>query len=181
MKKYVFKEYRNCFGIGSEKIFATKKEAISYADSEWFRLARADKESYIDDVSGTFSVYEIEITPGQLAEYENGDADFTLPELWTADIWNALVKRVIESTEFHSEKPWGDVWDTAEVVEGADAYCYGVKDFLSDNMSENYEIIKYEYSENDFSEYLEIKYYDDIEEKERIFVYRSEIKPLREV
>lgn len=172
MKKYVFEEYRDKAGIGSEKIFDTKKEAVMYAESEWHNMAGRDQDSYLNDASGIFSVYEIEISQEQ-AE----DEDLVLRDLWSADVWDALVERVIECTEFHEDKTWGDVWDTVEVVKGADAYDYDAKDFLRDNMEEDYEMTEDE-EPGEWAEYLTVKWYDDDMEKERTFIYRSKIRPV---
>ena len=172
MKKYVFEEYRDKAGIGSEKIFDTKKEATMYAESEWHGMTESDQDSYLHDVNGMFRVYEIEITPEQ-AE----DEDLTLSELWTADAWDALVKRVIECTEYHEEKPWGDIWDTVEVIMGADAYDYDAKDFIRDNMEKDYELTEDE-DPGEWAEYLTVKWYDEDLEEERTFIYRSKICPV---
>lgn len=85
MKKYVFEEYRDKAGVGSEKIFDTKKEAVMFAESEWKFLTENDKASYLNDANGTFRVYEVEISQEQ-AE----DEDLMLSELWSADVWDAL-------------------------------------------------------------------------------------------
>lgn len=84
MKKYIFEEYRDKAGIGSEKVFDEKKDAVKYALNEWKNLFDSDKKSYLNDPNGKFSVYEIEITPEQLEEYNDGDLDIALSELATA-------------------------------------------------------------------------------------------------
>lgn len=84
MKKYVFEEYRDKAGIGSEKVFDTKKEAVMFAESEWNSKTRNDQASYLNDANGIFRVYEIEISKEQ-----EEDEDLTLSELWTADVWDA--------------------------------------------------------------------------------------------
>lgn len=53
---YVFREYRDKAGIGSEKLFDTKEEAIEYAQKEWNHLSEHDKKNYRNDVAGTFMV-----------------------------------------------------------------------------------------------------------------------------
>lgn len=86
MKKYVFEEYRSKRGIGSEELFDTEIEAIECVEGEWNHLSRYDQKSYLNDPEAWFWVYEIEITPEQLREYEDNELDVPLRELWTKDI-----------------------------------------------------------------------------------------------
>lgn len=84
MKKYVFEEYRDKGGIGSQKIFDGKDEAVKYAAKEWDEnLTTSEKKSYFNDCCGCFYVYEIEITPEQLEEYNEGYLEISLSELET--------------------------------------------------------------------------------------------------
>lgn len=175
MKKYVFEEYRDGAGTGSCRVYREKDTAVSVASERWDRLSENDKKSYMKDPVGTFHVYEIEMTTEQAENWEYSDLQYQ--DLWTADVWDALVERIIECTEFHEEKPWGDVWDTVEVVKGADAYDYDAKDFLRDNMETDYELTEDE-NPGEWAEYLKVKWYDDDVEKERIFIYRSKIRPV---
>lgn len=78
MKKYVFEEYRDKAGIGSERIFDGKEEAVDYALTEWKKLFDSDKKSYLNDANGVFHVFEIEITPEQLKDYNEGYLDTAL-------------------------------------------------------------------------------------------------------
>lgn len=90
MKKYVFEEYRDVVGVGSEKIFNTKENALEFAKDEWDHLFESDKASYRKDKFSYFRVFEIEITPEQLAAYENDCLDIALSELETEEAYNAL-------------------------------------------------------------------------------------------
>lgn len=90
MKKYVFEEYRDAVGVGSEKIFNTKEIALGFAIEEWKHLFERDKASYRKDEFSCFRVFEIEITPEQLAAYENDCLDIALSELETEEVYNAL-------------------------------------------------------------------------------------------
>lgn len=83
MKKYVFEEYRDKAGIGSERVFDGKEEAVDYALTEWKKLFDSDKKSYLNDANGVFHVFEIEITPEQLKDYNEGYLDISLSELAT--------------------------------------------------------------------------------------------------
>lgn len=82
MKKYLFTQYSDKGGIGSEQLFDTKEEALKCADREWEGLTKSDKAR-----RDWFYVCEIEITAEQLEEYEEGDG-LPLEEYWTADIKN---------------------------------------------------------------------------------------------
>lgn len=55
---YVFSEYRDSFGTGSEKLFASRDEAIRYAKEEWDHLSIHDQNSYKNDPAGSFCVTE---------------------------------------------------------------------------------------------------------------------------
>ena len=90
LKQYVFEEYRDSWGIGREMILDTEEQAIKYAKQEWEKLSEDDKNSYKNDVCGTFRVYEIEISEDQLEEYNVGTYQFSLHELWTKDIVDML-------------------------------------------------------------------------------------------
>ena len=85
MKKYVFEEYSDRKGIGTLKMFDSKKEAVEYAKESWNRLVKSDKEK-IDK----YHVYEVEMTDEQLADYENGTEEFIFDDLWTADVWDVM-------------------------------------------------------------------------------------------
>lgn len=91
MKKYVFEEYRDTFGTGNGRVFNSKEEAVSYAKDQWNGLCNSDKKTYKKDICGTFRVYEIEISDVQLAELEDGCLDTPLSELWTEDLYDALL------------------------------------------------------------------------------------------
>ena len=80
MTIYVFHEYRDKAGIGSEATFTTMDEAIRYADNTWLSLAESDRQSYVKDSCGNFCVYRAELTPDELTAYTEGTADFTLEE-----------------------------------------------------------------------------------------------------
>ena len=86
MKKYVFHEYRDKWGLGSEKVFDNEKEAVKYANDEWNKLFDSGKKSYLNDDCGEFRVYEIEITAEQLEQYNNGELDLPLTEFWKRNV-----------------------------------------------------------------------------------------------
>lgn len=88
-KRYVFEEYRDKWGAGSEKVFENKKAAVEFAKEEWESLTKKDKDSYQQDPAGMFRVFEIKITPKQMEQYEDGELDETLEELETREIWSA--------------------------------------------------------------------------------------------
>ena len=90
MKKYVFVEYRDKAGVGSEKLFDTEKQAITYADKEWYSMVASDKNSYIKDSAGEFRVYEVELTAEQAAAYADNDLEVPLSELCSKDIKDYL-------------------------------------------------------------------------------------------
>lgn len=57
---YVFDEYRDSMGTGTEKTFDNKEQAVKYARREWNHLSLNDKSSYISDIlngCGWFMVY----------------------------------------------------------------------------------------------------------------------------
>lgn len=88
MKKYIFEEYRDSKGTGSEIMFDTAVEAVEYAKKDWEHFCEHDKQTYRNDMMGTHRVYEIEITAEQVELYNDGDLDVTLNELETAAIWD---------------------------------------------------------------------------------------------
>lgn len=53
---WVFREYRDKAGTGSEKIFSSRFEAEKYAKDAWDHLVDADKKSYFDDPAGVYCV-----------------------------------------------------------------------------------------------------------------------------
>lgn len=55
---FVFNEYRDRTGSGSQEYFDNPKEAIGYAKRAWRHLAKSDKESYLNDPAGFFMVTE---------------------------------------------------------------------------------------------------------------------------
>ena len=86
MKKYVFEEYRDSFGTGSEKIFEAEKDAVKCAKDEWSKLCDSDKKTYLNDDRGEFRVYEIEITEEQFGQYNNEELELPLTEFWKRDV-----------------------------------------------------------------------------------------------
>lgn len=91
--RYVIEEYRDKMGTGTERVFekaVTKETAIEAAKAEWNTLDDRDKKSYQQDPAGMFRVFEIEITPKQMEQYEDGELDETLEELETREIWSAI-------------------------------------------------------------------------------------------
>ena len=114
MKKYVFSEYDEAGGIGSEKIFKTEAEAVKVAEEEWYRMCHADKKRYLSNPISEFRVFEIEIENEE--ELENVQECFTLEDIETDNIWNA--KQEIEIS-FRSN-PCAVEWQTLERLKGID-------------------------------------------------------------
>lgn len=96
MKKYLFLEGTYRDGRGSERLFNDKAKAIAYATKEWRAMCSADQESYLNDAAPSFRVDEIEMTPEQFAAYEADEQDFTLEELATDTVWDALTEYRVE-------------------------------------------------------------------------------------
>ena len=90
MKKYVFEEYRDKAGTGSEKVFDTAEQALAYADKEWDNLVESDKKSYYKDPAGIFRVYEVELTEEQAEQLADDELEVPLSELWTKEIKDFL-------------------------------------------------------------------------------------------
>lgn len=68
MRRYVFEEYRNSIGAGSEEVYDQKDEALKFAEEHWNHLSESDKDSYRKDRCGIFLVYEIDIPAEELSE-----------------------------------------------------------------------------------------------------------------
>lgn len=60
-KIFVFDEYRDKAGVGSQQFFDNLEEAVDYARKQWEHLAKSDKESYMKDPAGFFMVTENEV------------------------------------------------------------------------------------------------------------------------
>ena len=89
MKKYLFTEYRDTRGTGSEKLYNGKEEAVTEAARAWDTLSEADKTSYRKDPAGTYRVDELEISAEQLELYRVDELAIPLEELSTATVWEA--------------------------------------------------------------------------------------------
>ena len=89
MKKYLFTEYRDAMGIGREKMYNSKEEAVNEAIKAWDALSEADKKSYAKDAAGTYRVDEIEITAEQFELYKVDELAIPLEDLSTATVWEA--------------------------------------------------------------------------------------------
>lgn len=81
---YVFHEYRDSWGKGSEIIFNDRIEALNYGREEWDRLTDSDKRSYIEDPCREFSV---SIMPMVWDEY---DEEFITDYSEYVTIWTAF-------------------------------------------------------------------------------------------
>ena len=81
-KVFVFNEYKDKAGSGSQEYFDNPRDAIAYAKKAWEHLAKADKQSYLKDPAGHFMVTENEIIE------EEGDY---YPSLEPLDVfWDAF-------------------------------------------------------------------------------------------
>lgn len=80
MIKYVFVEYRDKAGIGSEVMFDDKTQAVEAAEKEWNHLSDKDKKSYLKDTAGVFTVLEVELTKEQVEQYFEGELDTAITE-----------------------------------------------------------------------------------------------------
>ena len=54
---YVFREYKDRGGIGSEQMFRDKYEAIKTASDHWETMNEYDRDSYRRDAAGVFAVW----------------------------------------------------------------------------------------------------------------------------
>lgn len=81
---YVFHEYRDSWGRGSEEVFNNRLEALKCAEEEWDKLTEADKKSYIEDPCGEFAV---SIMPMIWDEYEES---FVTDYSEYDTIWSAI-------------------------------------------------------------------------------------------
>lgn len=70
MKKIVFVFSENNGNTGEEKLFDSKEKAVDYADGMWNHLTEREKRVY-DTSEAWYRVYEVELTPEQLEEYED--------------------------------------------------------------------------------------------------------------
>lgn len=67
MKKIVFED---CNGnVAETKIFDSEEKAVNYAVGAPMHLTEREKKRYIDQ-DAWFRLYEVELTPEQLEEYE---------------------------------------------------------------------------------------------------------------
>ena len=67
MKKIVFED---CNGnVAEMKIFDSEEKAVNYALGAWAHLTEREKKHYIGQ-DAWFRLYEVELTPEQLEEYE---------------------------------------------------------------------------------------------------------------
>lgn len=66
---FVFGEYRDSKGCGSEVYFDNSEDAIHYAINEWNHLAKTDKQSYLKDTYSYFTVTENNIFLDEDGEY----------------------------------------------------------------------------------------------------------------
>lgn len=130
MKRYLFIERTDKGGRGSEKLFADKAEAVAYATKEWHTMCSADQESYLNDAAPSFRIDEIEITAEQLAAYKADEEDFTLEELATDTVWNALAEyRVVCGYEpFTGGEAVAYVKGVTSAEEAAEAIYNGLDD-----------------------------------------------------
>lgn len=135
MKKYVFISYADKAGMGAEKLFDSKEEAVKYVKAEWFHLCEADKKAYKKDPAGTFRVDEIEISEAQLAAYEADEEDFTLEELGTAVIYDAAVPYTVTYgyEPFTGGEAMDEVW-AESAKEAAEAIHNGLDPLDAVNM-----------------------------------------------
>lgn len=88
LTRYVFEEYRDKKGVGSDKIFVSPEDAIIFAKKSWNVLTKSDQESYCNDPSGRFHAYEIKITGRDLGKHLEGSSDINLSERTSIDLWN---------------------------------------------------------------------------------------------
>lgn len=54
---------------GTKKIFDSEEKAVNYVVGAWAHLTECEKKRYIDQ-DAWFRLYEVELTPEQLEEYE---------------------------------------------------------------------------------------------------------------
>jgi hypothetical protein len=88
--KYVFEEYRDKAGTGSEKVFDTEEQALAYANAEWHGMVEADHKSYFTDSAPVFHIYEANLTNEQVSQYNEGDFDGVLGDYWVREVRDYL-------------------------------------------------------------------------------------------
>lgn len=90
MKKYIFEEYRDKAGSGSEHLFDTKNEAVDFAQIKWEKLTSGDKKSYLTDSFAIFRVYEVDANLEQIKDFADPDGILRPSEFESTEVWNAL-------------------------------------------------------------------------------------------
>ena len=90
IRAYVFVQYTDKFGNGSEEVYMRGWQAMNHAQTEWDSLAASDKKRFASDPAGKFCIYEIAITPEYLSLYRKGELDKPLSEFWRRDVWSAF-------------------------------------------------------------------------------------------
>lgn len=90
IRVYVFVQNTDKFGSGSEEVYMRGWQAMNQAQTQWDSLAASDKKRFTSDPAGKFCVYEIAITPEELAAYRRGELKKPLSEFWRRDVWSAF-------------------------------------------------------------------------------------------
>ena len=104
---FVFKEYRDSKGCGSEVYFDNSEDAIHYAINEWNHLAKTDKQSYLKDTYSYFTVTENNIFLDEDSEY--------YPENEAINIfWNVFSYEKIKYLEEEIEDKLNEIKDLTE-------------------------------------------------------------------
>ena len=112
MKAWMFSEYRDSRGTGSQKLFKKEHEAVEYARDLWASLNEADRKTYREDPCGEFLVAEVPV------EWDEIDEDWIAI---TADgydpVWDALaVTYVIRDREAGNEIEYANTIEEAERI-----------------------------------------------------------------
>lgn len=83
LKAWVFSEYRDSRGTGSEKLFKDRDEAVKYAEEEWNHLSVRDQESYHIEDGDVFLVAEAPVYWDDVEEKYEPDLS-SLDPVWSA-------------------------------------------------------------------------------------------------
>ncbi len=126
MKAWMFSEYRDSRGTGSQKLFKTKEEALRHGWGLWNGLNKADRDSYLNDDCGEFLVAEVPV------EWDETDEDWIAV---TADgyvaVWDGL-------EDERKKREWNKLRD--EIITEMESYDdfelfvseYGWKDWMNE-------------------------------------------------
>ena len=106
---FVFGEYRDSAGHGSEICFDNSEDAIHYAINEWNHLAKTDKQSYLKDTFSYFTVTENNIFLDEDGEYYPENEAIN-------EFWNVFSYEKIGYLEEEIEDKLNEIKDLTESI-----------------------------------------------------------------